>query len=187
MKLDGRKKMKNIGEVILKLEIERYKKTIENIFVFMILLYPFILALLFIAISNYPSTNLNLEHSYKNLSIVHYSDLNVSEIEIVKSLIGELKPEYYNLASNITFSKNQSFVESKSDYKGIGMVVGVNIDNGKDIYVLYRNNLVNRTKEILCHELLHGLFFFEDVFEEWFVKDIEKYNVCYERYGVFLK
>tara|TARA_R110002111_G_C5998109_1_gene372757 strand:- start:488 stop:1153 length:666 start_codon:yes stop_codon:yes gene_type:complete len=115
---------------------------------------------------------------------VNYNEMTTSEILHAEKVLYEVKPQYLIPVKNITFTTNQSLIQRHSEVATEeGRVIGLNIGNGKDVYILYDENTQGLCR-LLQHELLHSIVneVGKDT-EEWFVDDMESVNIVYRQSG----
>lgn len=103
---------------------------------------------------------------------IMYDGLSLKEQENVGDVLGEFDPKYFALHENITFTKNIS--------QYCDDCIGLNRNNGENIYIQYYNDKEFLFK-LVCHELLHTFFRIPLELEEELVEDAELKKICYGR------
>lgn len=105
-------------------------------------------------------TNLNIE------------ELKLSEQKLILNIIDEVQPIYMKTQKSITFTHNIS--KYSLSYNNLD-TAGFNLN--KNIYIEFVNN-EEIMKEVICHELLHSFFRFDD-YSHSIIYDLGEQKVCF--------
>lgn len=159
----------NIEYFMNQIEINRRMKRLERILFwkrvdFFVVIFILIFLLLF----------LSDWYAYNRYPTIDYSKLNQSQTIYAENLIKQIRPEYLNMSSRITFTTNLDDISLGLDSDG-GYLVGINRLYQKSI-IIYLSGDEEEDLRVIQHELLHSIVLTSE--DEFFVDDMARQDIA---------
>lgn len=115
-------------------------------------------------------------YMYDDKFPVNYDKVCIDSQEYINQMLDDLKPEYKKVIKNITFTTNRSYIDK------IAGVPAYGVNDYEGNIAVYIDGDEERERYVICHEILHSIvkrWGLTD--DEWFVRDIADYGVCYDK------